>query len=137
VSAHDGLIVLVPMVERNGQIRLFGIVLDRIELLPNTVNKLPEIFSDGEIRVRDWSEQDNDSNYTATAGRPVGLNECPVQSALMPTLVAVANAPGILRQRFARNSGCLRFLACRGSRHLMARSATIGHDVVKRNRTSA
>ena len=70
LSAHDGLIVLVPMVERDEQIRLFGLVLDRIQALPDTVNKLVEIFSDGEIRVRDWSVDDNDAGYTAAPGRP-------------------------------------------------------------------
>jgi len=54
LSAHDGLIILV---------------LDRIQSLPDTVNKLVEIFSDGEIRVRDWSALANDPGYTTTAGR--------------------------------------------------------------------
>ena len=70
LSAHDGLVILVPMVERDEQIRLFGLALDWVQSLPDTVNKLVEIFSDGEIRVRDWSEQDNDPEYTAAPGRP-------------------------------------------------------------------
>jgi hypothetical protein len=70
LSAHDGLIILVPMVERHEQLRLFGLVLDHIQSLPDTVNKLVEIFSDGEIRVRDWSAQVNDPGHTTTAGRP-------------------------------------------------------------------
>lgn len=70
LSAHDGLIILVPMVERDEQIRLFNLVLDCVRGLPDTVNKLIEIFSDGEIRVRDWSSDDNDPHYTATPGRP-------------------------------------------------------------------
>ncbi len=69
LSAHDGLIILVPMVERDAQIRLFGLVLDHIQSLPDTVNKLVEIFSDGEIRVRDWSALANDPGYTTTPGR--------------------------------------------------------------------
>ncbi len=68
-SAHDGLIILVPMVKRGEQIRLLGLVLDKIQSMPDTVNKLVEIFSGGEIRVRDWSEQDNDSDYSSTPGR--------------------------------------------------------------------
>ena len=70
LSAHDGLIILVPMVERDEQIRLFGLVLDCILSLPDTVNKLVEVFSDGEVRVRDWSEHAHDPGYAATAGRP-------------------------------------------------------------------
>lgn len=69
LPAHNGLIILVPMVERDEQIRLFGLVLDRIQTLSDTVNKLVEIFSDGKIRIRDWSVDDNDSGYTATPGR--------------------------------------------------------------------
>lgn len=70
LSAHDGLIILVPMVDRDEQIRLFGLVLDRIQSLPDTVNKLVEIFSDGEIRVRDWSALANNPGYIATPGTP-------------------------------------------------------------------
>jgi predicted nuclease of predicted toxin-antitoxin system len=70
LSAHAGLIILVPMVERDEQIRLFGLLLDHIQSLPDTVNKLVEIFSDGEIRVRDWSAFANDRDYASTAGRP-------------------------------------------------------------------
>lgn len=69
LPAHGGLIILVPMVERDEQIRLFGLVLDHIEALPDTVNKLVEVFSNGEIRVRDWSEHANDPRYVTTAGR--------------------------------------------------------------------
>jgi hypothetical protein len=70
LSAHDGLVILVPMVEREEQIRLFGLVLDHIQLLPDTVNKLVEIFSDGEIRVRGWFDHDNDPGYISAPGRP-------------------------------------------------------------------
>jgi hypothetical protein len=69
LSAHDGLIILVPMVERDEQIRLFGLALDHVQTLSDTVNKLVEVFSDGEIRVRDWFEEDNDPAYTSTPGR--------------------------------------------------------------------
>jgi predicted nuclease of predicted toxin-antitoxin system len=69
LSAHDGLIILVPMVERNDQVRLFGLMLDRLQTLPDTTNKLVEIFSDGEIRVRDWSASDSDPSYVTSPGR--------------------------------------------------------------------
>ncbi len=35
---HDGLIVIVPMVARAEQVRLFGLALDAIERAPDTVN---------------------------------------------------------------------------------------------------
>ena len=60
LSVHDGLIILVPLVGRDEQSRLFGLVLDYLQTLPDTVNTLIEIFSDGEIRVRGWSVSDND-----------------------------------------------------------------------------
>lgn len=70
LPAHDGLIILVPLADRDEQIRLFGLALDFVAALPDTVNKLVEIFSDGEIRVRDWSTSDNNSGYTTNSGRP-------------------------------------------------------------------
>jgi len=70
LAVHDGLIIVVPMVERDEQIRLFGLALDRAQSLPDTVNKLIEVFADGDVRVRDWSEQDNDPNYAVTPNGP-------------------------------------------------------------------
>lgn len=70
LAVHDGLIIVVPMVEREEQIRLFSLALDRAQSLPDTVNKLIEVFADGEVRVRDWSEQDNDPNYAVTPNGP-------------------------------------------------------------------
>jgi hypothetical protein len=69
-SAHDGLIILVPMVDRDERLRMFGLVLDYIQSFPDTVNKLVEVFTDGEIRVRDRSALMNDPGYASSAGRP-------------------------------------------------------------------
>jgi hypothetical protein len=69
LAVHDGLIILVPMVERDDQIRLFGLVLGHLQTLPDTVNKLVEIFSDGGIRIRDWSASDPDRGYVTSPGR--------------------------------------------------------------------
>ena len=68
-AVHDGLIVLVPLVKRAEQFRLFGLALDHIQTLSDTVNTLIEIFSDGEIRTRNWSASDNDLRHTASPGR--------------------------------------------------------------------
>ncbi len=57
------------MVERDDRIRLFGLVPDHLQTLANTVNKLVEILSDGEIRVQDWSASNPDPGYVATPGR--------------------------------------------------------------------
>jgi hypothetical protein len=69
LSVHDAPIILVPMVERDDRIRLFGLVPDHLQTLANTVNKLVEILSDGEIRVQDWSASNPDPGYVATPGR--------------------------------------------------------------------
>lgn len=69
VEVHDGLVVIVPMVEIPDQVRLFGIALDHIATLPDTVNKLVEVFSGGEVRVSDWSAADNSEEYRASTGR--------------------------------------------------------------------
>ena len=69
MSVHDGLIILVPLAGREEQGRLFGLVLDYLETLPDTMNTLIEIFSDGEIRMRGWSASDNDPGYASAPGR--------------------------------------------------------------------
>jgi predicted nuclease of predicted toxin-antitoxin system len=68
-TVHDGLIIVVPVVPRAEQISLFEAVLNFLPLLPDTVNKLIEIFSDGEIRVRDWSSADSDPRYVRSPSR--------------------------------------------------------------------
>ena len=70
LSAHDGLIIVVPMVKREEQVRLFGLVLDRVLSMTDTVNKLVGVFSDGEVRVRDWSALGHDPDYVAVPDRP-------------------------------------------------------------------
>lgn len=68
-EVHDGLVVIVPMVGIPDQVRLFGIALDHVATMPDTVNKLVEVFSDGEVRVSDWSAASNDAEYRASTGR--------------------------------------------------------------------
>jgi hypothetical protein len=63
------LIILVPMVDRDEQIRLFGLALGCVEALADTFNRLIEIFSDGEIRVHDWSASETDAGYIYTHGK--------------------------------------------------------------------
>ncbi len=48
---HDGLIVIVPNVYRDEQLRLFALVIDHLDLLPDLVNKVLEIDAGGNIVV--------------------------------------------------------------------------------------
>ncbi len=66
-AVHDGLIIVVPAVRRLEQLRLFGLALYALADLSNTVNKLVEVFSDGEVRVQDWSSSENDAAYVHSA----------------------------------------------------------------------
>ena len=69
LAVHDGLIIVVPLLDRDDQIRLFDLALDFVLSPPDTVNKLVEVFSDGEIRVRDWSSADSDPSYLRSPSR--------------------------------------------------------------------
>lgn len=58
VEIHNGLIILLPSVERDDQVRLFNLALDAAEHLDSTVNKLIEVDVDGRVEVRNWSKRD-------------------------------------------------------------------------------
>ncbi|WP_246725386.1 DUF5615 family PIN-like protein [Beijerinckia sp. L45] len=51
LDVHNGLIIIVPNVSRRQQIALFDRALDRLETLPDLINKVLEIEGDGTIRV--------------------------------------------------------------------------------------
>jgi predicted nuclease of predicted toxin-antitoxin system len=52
---HNGLIVIVPNIDREGQKRLFGAVLDYLADLNETpINTLIEVLDDGSIHQRSW-----------------------------------------------------------------------------------
>jgi predicted nuclease of predicted toxin-antitoxin system len=56
-EVHPGLVIIIPgSLEREKQVEFFGLVLDVIEPMPDIVNKVVEIFSDGSVEVRDWPE---------------------------------------------------------------------------------
>lgn len=58
---HEGLIILVPNVEREPQIALFSRVLDYLtEMNDLPVNKVIEILKDGSIHMREWTADDHD-----------------------------------------------------------------------------
>ncbi len=52
---HNGLIVIVPSVDRQAQLRLFHRALDEAEKMPDTVNKLIEVHEDGTATAQDWT----------------------------------------------------------------------------------
>ncbi len=56
-DVHPGLVIIIPgSLDREKQLEFFGRVLDVIEPMPDIVNKVVEIFSDGTVEVRDWPE---------------------------------------------------------------------------------
>jgi predicted nuclease of predicted toxin-antitoxin system len=55
LDLHDGLIIIVPSVRGEEQVRLFNVALDAAEALDSTMNKLIEVDLDGLVQVREWS----------------------------------------------------------------------------------
>ena len=54
-TVHPGLVVIVPGgIGARAQVRLFGAALDVIEMRPDLVNTVVEVFGDGSVRLRDW-----------------------------------------------------------------------------------
>ena len=54
-NIHAGLVIIVPGgISAEIQLHLFGRVLDTIESLPDLVNRIVEVFSDGSVEVRDF-----------------------------------------------------------------------------------
>lgn len=61
---HNGLLVVVPYVERQRQIDLFSRLLDFLEEMNGLpVNKLIEILVDGSIHIREWSGAEHDISH--------------------------------------------------------------------------
>ncbi len=54
-NIHAGLIIIVPGgIPVEVQLRLFAKVLDVIEPMPDIVNRIVEVYSDGAVELRDW-----------------------------------------------------------------------------------
>lgn len=68
LEVHNGLIIILPNVERGEQIRLFGLALDAAERMESTINKLIEVHLDARVEVRDWSR---DSHAREHIERPI------------------------------------------------------------------
>ncbi|WP_036294262.1 DUF5615 family PIN-like protein [Methylosinus sp. PW1] len=66
LDLHNGLIVIVPNVDRADQIRLFEIALDVVlELGDGLVNKVVEVLRDGSVHVSEWSAEKHDIGHIA------------------------------------------------------------------------
>jgi hypothetical protein len=48
-------VILLPSVPGREQVRLFNLVLDTIQPLPDLVNCLVTVDLDGRVEVRDWA----------------------------------------------------------------------------------
>jgi len=56
LDVHNGLIIIMPTVPRNEQMRLFSVALDLAEREDSLINLLIEVHADGRMDVRNWSK---------------------------------------------------------------------------------
>lgn len=54
LELHCGLVIILPSVRRNRQRELFSAVLDRLETMPDTINRLIEVDTDAAVSVIEW-----------------------------------------------------------------------------------
>ncbi len=54
LDIHPGLIVVVPSCYKDEQLRLFDLVLDRLEIERDCINKLIEVSSDGVVTLSEF-----------------------------------------------------------------------------------
>lgn len=63
-EVHNGLIIVVPNVERDHQIALFGLALDAVAALDaDATNRVVEVLVDGSVHVRAWTSQDHEIGH--------------------------------------------------------------------------
>jgi hypothetical protein len=63
---HNGLVIIVPNVERQPQTDLFSRVLDHLAAMNDLpMNKVIEILEDGTIHMRDWTSGNHDEGLIA------------------------------------------------------------------------
>jgi hypothetical protein len=54
IEVHNGLIIILPSVDRDEQVELFKLALDVAERLDTTINKLIEVDAEGHVSTVDW-----------------------------------------------------------------------------------
>jgi predicted nuclease of predicted toxin-antitoxin system len=69
LDIHSGLIILVPSVKKDLQIKLFLIAFEYLLSGADLVNKLVEVFSNGDLRVTDWSAATYGVSFIKSPGR--------------------------------------------------------------------
>jgi hypothetical protein len=63
-EVHNGLVVIVPALDRLGQQRLFEKALDALaNLNDDLANKVVEVLSDGSVHIREWTSKDHDIGH--------------------------------------------------------------------------
>lgn len=63
---HDGLVIIVPNVDRDVQISLFSRVLDHLEGMEESpVGKVIEALQDGSVHMREWTSSEHDLGHIA------------------------------------------------------------------------
>lgn len=68
---HNGLIIVVPSVERDRQVELFGFALDAVVALGvDAANRIIEVLHDGSVHVRPWSSADHEAGHIDTPAWP-------------------------------------------------------------------
>jgi predicted nuclease of predicted toxin-antitoxin system len=64
LDLHNGLLIIVPNVEREDQIRLFEIALDAaLGLGDDLVNKVVEMLRDGSVHIREWTSREHNIGH--------------------------------------------------------------------------
>jgi predicted nuclease of predicted toxin-antitoxin system len=70
-DVHEGLVVIVPHVDRADQIRLFSGLLDYLATMNELpMNKLIEVLADGTIHLREWTSEDHDVGHIGNPSWP-------------------------------------------------------------------
>lgn len=70
-EVHNGLVIIIPMVDRDQQIALFQQAVDHLVTADDLpVNKLIELLEDGSLHIRDWSQTNHDIEHIARPSWP-------------------------------------------------------------------
>ena len=63
---HDGLVIIVPNVDRDAQTSLFSGILDYLEGTNELlVGKVIEALEDGSVHIREWTSEEHDLRHIA------------------------------------------------------------------------
>ena len=57
LDIHNGLIIILPSVDLDEQVRLFNLALTAVQELGDTLNMLIEVDGAGEVAITEWPER--------------------------------------------------------------------------------